>query len=165
MCVGLGGTYAGLSHGFCLTYLTYLLLFCHAHLGLVDGFGCCFLAQSFDVSRLVLDVGHIHVDESQTYLLELHFHVCRDGLQEFVTVGVQLLNAHGGYYQTELTEEDVSGQFLNLLCRLSQQTLGSSQHAFGIGTDTHGETAGYIHTDVLLGERIRQIGIYAYGCE
>ena len=110
---------------------------------------CSFLTECLDVTALIIDVGHVHVDETETNLLQFHLDVAGDGLEELVTVGVQFLNTHGGNHQTQLTEEDVSCQFLNMTCRETQQTLSCCCHALGVGGDTDRKAARYIHTDVL----------------
>ena len=159
------GTDARFPHGFGFADLAQLLLFGHAHLGFVDGLGCSFLSQCFDVSALVLDVGHVHVDEAQANLFQFHLDIGADGLEELVAVRVQFFNAHRGDDQTQLTEEDVARQFLYLLSRLAEQSFGSSQHAVGLGADTHGEAARHVHAYVLSREGVGQVGINADGCQ
>ena len=161
--IGLGRTDAGFADSLCLANLTHLLLFGHTHLGLIDGLGGSFLTECLDIAALVLDVRHIYVDESQTNLFEFHLYIGADGLQELVAVRVEFLNAHGGDYQTQLSEENVASQFLNLLSRLAKQTFCGSQHTLGVCADTHRKATRHVHTDVLPAEGIGEIGINADG--
>ena len=161
--IGLCRTDTSLTHGICLTYLTQFLLFCHTHLGLVDGLGSSLLAQGFDVAALVLDVGNIDIDEFQTNLLEFDLHIGRDSLQELVTVTVEFLNAHGGNNQTELTEEDIARHLLYLGGILSEQTLCGCRHVLWVCADTHGKAARHINADVLTAQGIGKVGINADG--
>src|SRR5574344_1678501 len=86
LCIGFSGTDTGLSVGIGLTDFTEFLLFCHAYLGFVDGLGCRFLSECLNVAALIVDVGYVHVDESQTNFLQFHLDVAGDGFQELVTV-------------------------------------------------------------------------------
>ena len=162
-CIRLGSTDTRLADSFSLTDFTVPLLFGNANLGFVDGLGSSFLAESLDVAALVLDVGHVDVDEPQADLLQLDLDVGRDGLKELVAVGIQFFDAHGSDDETKLTEEDVAGKLLNLLRRLSQQALCCCQHTLGLGADADSEAARHIDADVLAGQSIRQVCINADG--
>ena len=159
--IRLGSTDTRLTHSLSLTNLTVSLLLGNANLGFIDGFSSSFLTKSFDVATLILDVRHVNVDETQADLLQLNLDVSRDSLKELIAVAVQFLDAHSGNDETQLSEEDVSGQFLNLLRRLSEQTFCGSQHALRLRADTHGEATRHVHADVLLRQGIRQVRIDA----
>ena len=73
--ISLGGLDTGITHSLGLTNLTILVLLSHTNLGLVDSLGCSLLTESLDIARLILDVSYVHVDETQTYLLQLHLNV------------------------------------------------------------------------------------------
>ena len=71
------------------------------------------------------------------------------------------IDAHGGDNETELTEENITSEFLNLTWSQTEQTFCSSIHGFGLGGDTDGESAWHIHTDVLPTQGIGEVGIDA----
>ena len=137
----------------------------HTHLSLVDSLSGSLTTKSLDISRLVLDIGNIDVDESQTNLLQFHLYIGRDTLKELIAVGIQLLDAHCSNNKTKLTKEDITSQFLNLTSIKTKQTLSSGSHAIRLGRNTNGKSARHIHTDILLRKCIGEVGIYRNRCK
>ena len=159
--IGFSSTDSGLSNSLSLTYFTIPFLLSNTNFSFVDCLCSSLLTESLDVAAFILDIGHVHIDQAQTDLLQFYLDVSRDSLKELVAIGVQLLDTHRGNNQTKLAEKDVSSQFLNLLRRLSKQAFCSSQHAFGLRTDTNCKAARHIHANVLLRKGIRQVCIDA----
>ena len=159
--VSLAGTDTSFTLSVSLTDFTHLVLLSYTNLSFVDSLCSSLTTESLDITALVLDIRHVHVDQSQTYLLQFHFHVSADSLKELITVVVQLLDTHRCDHQTQLTEEDITSQFLNLSGSLTQQTFSSSSHVLRVSRYTHRESARNVHTDVLPRQRIRQVRIDA----
>ena len=155
--VGLGHLDALVLAGIGLADGAVAVFLSHIFLGVVDGLGGGLLAQRVDVAALVRDIGDIHVDEPQADLLELALHVAGDGLQELVPVGVDLLDVHGGDDQTQLAEDNILGQLLDLLEAQAQQALGGVLHNPGLSGDAYGKAAGDIDADVLAGQGVFQV--------
>ena len=106
-----------LAHLLGLTDRTLAVLVGDVDLGLVDGFGRRLLADALDVSRLVRDVGDVHVDEIQADLVELGRHVAADRVQEFLAVLVDLLDGQRGHRQAQLAEDDLARHALDVVLR------------------------------------------------
>ena len=151
--------------GLGLTDFTETVLFGDALLGLVDGLGGGFLTERLDVARLVADVGHVDVDQLQTDLSQLSLDVGADVGQELIAVRVDLLDVHRGDDEAQLTEEDVGGNVLNVVRVLAEQAFGCVGHALRFGGNTDGESAGHIHADVLLTQRVGQVTLDGDGRE
>ena len=151
--------------GLGLTDLTETVLLGHALLGVVDGLGGGFLTEGLDVAGLVADIGDVDVDEFQTDLAELGLDVLADGGEELVAVGVDLLDIHGSDDQTELSEEDIGGDVLDVGGMQSEQTLSSIGHDFRLGGDTDSEAAGDVDADILLGQCVGEVALDADGSQ
>ena len=91
--------------------------------------------------------------------------VLADGGEELVAVGVDLLDVHGRDDQTELSEEDIGGDILDIVDRQTEQTLGGVGHAVRLGGDTDGEAARHVHADVLLRKGVGQVALDRDGFE
>ncbi len=137
----------------------------HALFGVVDGLGSSFLTQRLDVAGLVADIGDVHVDELEANLAQFGLYVGRYAGQEFIAVGVDFLDVHGGNHQTQLAEEDIGGDALDAVGAEAQETLGGVGHHLGLGADTHGEAAGNVYADVLLGQGVLEVALNADGLE
>ena len=142
---------------------TVALLLGHAFLSVIDRLGGGFLTQSRDITRLVADIGYVDVDQAQTDLFQLGFHVAADGGKELVAVGVDLLNVHGSDDQTKLTEDDILGQLLNFGKLQTQEALGGVLHNAGLGGNTYREARGNVNADVLTGKCIFEIHLNGNG--
>ena len=139
------------------TDFTDLVLFCHAHFGFVDGLGGSFLTERFDVAALVFDVGDVDIDELQTDFLQFDLHILHNVLLELVAVAVQFFDRHRSDDQTELSEENIAGHFLDVCGFESEETFGGVVHRVAFGGNTHGEAARHVDAYVLSRERIRQV--------
>ena len=131
--------------------------------GFVDGLGGRFLTKGLDVAGLVADVGDVHVNEPQADFPQLALHAGGHGFQEFVAVGVDFLNLHGGDNQTHLAENDVLSQLLYLHQLQTQQPLGRVLHGARFGGNADGKPGGHVDADVLAGQGIFQIHADGHG--
>ena len=138
--VGLGDLDSLLHLCVCFTDRTVSVLLSNALLSVVDSLCSGFLTESCNVSGLVADIGYVNVDKAETYLLKLGLNVGADSRQELISVGVDLLDVHGCDDQTELTENDILGELLDLGELESKQTLSSVLHNTGLGGDTDGKS-------------------------
>ena len=168
--VRLGGLDTGVTGGFGdpdvlvpvglgLTDLTETVLLGDGLLRVVDGLRGGFLTERLDIAGLVADIGDVHVDEFQADLAEFRFHVGGDVGEELVAVRVDFLDVHGGDHQTELTEQDIGRDVLDAVHGEAQQALGGVGHVVRLGGDTHGEAAGDVDADVLLGQGVGEVAL------
>ena len=133
--------------------------FGHIDLGAVDRFAGGAFADGVDIPGLVGDVGNIDVEQFKADFVEFLGHVGFDGAEERLTIGVDLLNGHGGDHQTQLAENDVLAQLLNRLRSLAENTLGGVAHDLRAGAHPHGEHAGDIDTDVLFAQCVVELHV------
>ena len=82
-----------------------------------------------------------------------------DCFKEFVAVGVDLFDLHGGDDQTELTENNVLGKLLDLTQTETQQTLRGILHDARLGGNTDRKAGGNVDSDILTGKRVCQVDI------
>ena len=79
--------------------------------------------------------------------------------QKLVAIGVDLLNVHGGDDETQLTEDDVFCQLLDLIQPQTEQPLGGVLHHARLHRNAHRETGRHIDTDVLMGQGVCEVDI------
>ncbi len=136
---------------------TFFVLFRDGDLRIVDGFCRRLFSERGYVTRFVGNIGHVYVDQTQTDLFEFAFHVAGNRFEEFIAVGVDLFDVHGGDDETELTEDNVARQIGYLRERKHSEPLRGILHDRRIGGDPDGEDAGYVDTDILFGKRAFEI--------
>lgn len=98
-----------------LTDGTFLVLFSDGNSRVVDRLCGGLLAERDDISRFIGNIGHVDVDEFETYLFEFALHVAGNGVEEFVAIGIDLLDFHGSDDETELTEDNIFCKIGNIL--------------------------------------------------
>ena len=108
---------------------------------------------------------YVDVYQTQTDLFQLAFHVEADGVEKFVTVGVDFLNVHCGDNQTQLTEYDVLCKLLNCGQFETSQSFRRVLHNARFCGYAHGENRGDVNTYILLGQRVFEVHAYGNGGE
>ena len=155
--VGTGYAYTLILFRGCGTDRTVSVCLSNRDLRVVDSLCGCFFTESGDVSAFVADIGYVNVDEAKTDFLKLGFHVARNRFKEFVTVGVDLLDVHRCDYKTELTEDDILCELLDLNELETEKTLCCVLHYADVGGDTYGESGGNVNTNVLMREGVGKV--------
>ena len=138
-----------LANLFGLTHRALAILVGDVDLGLVDGLGRRLLADALDVSRLVRDVGDVHVDEIQADLVELGCHVAADRIQEFLAILVDLLDGQRRHRQSQLAKDDFARHALDRILVEVEHALGRVVHDGFFGADAHRERARHVDANVL----------------
>ena len=82
--------------------------------------GRCSLAERIEIQRFVLDIGNVHIDETETDFLELGLDIVGHLLFEDLAFGIDLLDIHRGNRRTQLAEDNVFGQRFDLLLRFAE---------------------------------------------
>ena len=125
-------------------------LFSHVNRGLVDGFGCCFLPDGFDVAAFVVEVFDVDVDNGQTNF----FHFSGDGIiyfgHECLSVLIDFFNLHGCNDCAHLAEDDVLCLALNLIAGKAQEADSRVLHDAGLIGDGCCDCGGDGYADVFL---------------
>ena len=136
--------------------LAHPLVFGHITASLLDRFRGGFLADRVDVSRLVRDVGDVHVDQLQANLGQFRFERSLNVLQKLVAIAVDLFDAHRGDDLTQLAKNNFFGLLADLADGQAQQANSRLLHHRRFRADGHGEHTRHIDADVLKRQRTTQ---------
>ena len=146
---------------------THFLIVRHVTAGFLDRLRGSLLANGVDISRLVGDVGYVHVNQQQTDFVQLRFERSLNVLEERLAVTINVLDPHRGDDLTKLAEDD----FLSLLAHLAgaqaEQTNGGVLHHSGFGSHRNGKDARHIYADVFDRKRTAQryLDLYRFQTE
>jgi hypothetical protein len=101
--------------------------------GIVNRFSRSFFSKRIDITRLIVDIGYVYVDEFQAYFFQFRFHIRGNRSKEQIAVAIDGFNIHGGNNQAQLPENNVFSKVAYGFLRQTQKPFGRIVHNVGFG--------------------------------
>ncbi len=137
-------------------HFTHLFVVGHVAARLLNGFRGGLLTDRVDVTRLVRDIGDIHVDQLQTQLGQLGLQRALNVFQERVAVAIDLIDPHRSDHLSQLTEDHFFRLLADFTNRQAEQADGRLLHQGRFRADGHREHTRYVHANILNRQRASQ---------